>query len=219
MTRRFWTDIELKVLRKFYADEPTIAIAQALGRPVGQVYGQARKLGLQKSEAYMASPHASRLRRGDNIGKAYQFEKGHVPANKGIRRPGWAVGKMAQTQFKPGSSPHNTLPIGSYRLDKDGVLQRKINNNPGSNSVRWRGVHELVWVEANGPVPAKHIVVFKRGARTNVLEEITLDKIECISLAENMRRNTLHRYPTEIVDAIRARAVLNRRINRVEKHQ
>ena len=57
------------------------------------------------------------------------------------------------------------------------MLQRKINNDKGNNSVRWRGVHELVWVEANGPVPPKHIAIFGPGARTNVIEQITVDKI------------------------------------------
>ncbi|WP_237173002.1 HNH endonuclease [Paracandidimonas lactea] len=219
MTRKPWTEIEVKILRKFYADSPTERIAQALGRPLTQVYAKARRLGLVKSPAYLDSPHACRLRHGDNLGAEYRFKPGLIPANKGIRRPGYAPGRMAHTQFKVGQNPHNTLPIGAYRLDPSGILQRKISNNKGSNSMRWRGVHELVWVEANGPVPPKHIVVFKPGMRTNILEQITLDRVECISLAENMRRNSLHRYPKEIGDAIRARAVLNRRINHVEKHQ
>lgn len=60
---------------------------------------------------------------------------------------------------------------------------------------------------------------FKPGMHTVVYGEITVDRLECITKGENMRRNTLHRYPKEIADVIRARAVLNRRINHVEKHQ
>lgn len=212
-----WTPREVNTLAKLYPGHTAKEISLVLDRAVSAIYGKAKKLELSKSAEFYASSKSGRT--DGKRGAAGRFQKGLVPHNKGMRRPGWAPGRMAETQFKAGRSPHNTHPIGSYRIDKDGSLQRKINNNRGSNSVRWRGVHELVWVEANGPVPPKHIVVFKPGMRTAVLEEITLGKVECISLAENMRRNTLHRYPKDIVDAIRARGVLNRRINHVEKHQ
>ncbi|CAB3960116.1 hypothetical protein LMG7053_06166 [Achromobacter ruhlandii] len=55
--------------------------------------------------------------------------------------------------------------------------------------------------------------------RTADVDLITADKVECISFAENMRRNTLHRYPKEIAHAIQMRGALNRRIRNVEKHQ
>lgn len=212
-----WPQSDLDTLAKLYPDHTAKAISLGLDRSVTSIYGMAARLGLKKSAEFFVSPASGRL--DGTRGESGRFKKGLVPHNKGLRRPGWAVGRMTETQFKQGQDPHNTQPIGSYRFDKSGTLQRKINNNPGSNSVRWRGVHELVWVEANGPVPPKHIVVFKPGMRTNVLEDITLDKVECISLADNMRRNTLHRYPKEITDVIRARGALNRRINHVQKHQ
>jgi hypothetical protein len=215
--KRPWTPWELETLAKLYPDHTAKALSLVLDRAISAIYGKAKQLGLAKSTEFYAGPNSGRT--DGKRGRSARFHKGHVPANKGQRRPGYAPGRMAETQFKSGQDPHNTQVIGSYRFDKSGTLQRKINNNSGSNSVRWRGVHELVWIEANGPVPPKHIVVFKPGMRTNALEEITLDKVECISLAENMRRNTLHRYPKEITDVIRARAVLNRRINHVEKHQ
>ncbi|MDQ2150095.1 HNH endonuclease [Alcaligenaceae bacterium C4P045] len=214
MKRRIWTEVELAVVRKFYADTASSVIAAALGRPLSQVYGKAAKLGLKKSDAFLASEDACRLRRGDQVGKAHRFPKGHQPWNKGTK--GIHTGGEA-TQFKKGSKPHTTLPVGSYRHDKSGNLQRKIGEASGNNSVRWRGVHELVWIDANGPVPPKHIVVFKPGMRTGKLEEITIDKVECISLADHMRRNTLHRYPKEIVSAIQMRGALNRRINREQQ--
>lgn len=213
-----WQKKALAAFKRRYPHEPTAAIAADLGVTANACYRMARKLGLGKSEKYLASPAACRLRRGDNVGAASRFLPGHVPANKGLRRPGWAPGRMAATQFKPGHSPQTTRPVGSYRLSKDGILQRKIGTTKGNNSKRWRGVHELVWVAAHGPVPPKHIAVFKPGRRTNVLDEITLDRVECISLAENMRRNSYHnRYPKEIGLAIQARGALIRKINRTTK--
>lgn len=224
MKRGPWSDIEVAILRKFYADSPTEPIAMALGRTREQVYAKASALGLAKSEEYLASPHACRLRRGDGVGAAFRFQKGHVPANKGTRRPGWAPGRMAETQFKKGemagAAQHNYVPIGSKRISKDGYLERKMTDDPALVPARrWTAVHRLVWEAVHGPIPDKHVVRFKPGMSTAVEAEITVDKLECISLAENMRRNTIHRYPQEIKDAIRSVAVLNRRINNVEKHQ
>lgn len=213
-----WPKKAITALKRRYPHEPTATIAADLGITTNACYQMAAKLGLKKSPKYLASPAACRLRRGDNVGAACRFLPGHVPANKGLRRPGWAPGRMAATQFKPGNAPHTTLPVGSYRIDKQGNLQRKIGTAQGNNSKRWRGVHELVWVAAHGPVPPKHICVFKPGMRTAVLEEITLDRVECITLAENMRRNSYHnRYPKEIGLAIQARGALIRKINRTTK--
>jgi hypothetical protein len=85
-----------------------------------------------KSEAYLASPAACRLRRGDNIGAPYRFTKGHVPANKGLRRPGWGPGRMKETQFRKGERQGRAVklykPIGTERVSKDGYTERKIND-------------------------------------------------------------------------------------------
>lgn len=214
-----WPPKAVAALQRRYPHEPTAAIAADLGFTVRSVYQKARNLGLKKSEEYLASPAACRLRRGDKVGAACRFLPGNVPFNKGLK--GWqAGGRAAETQFRPGSSPHNTQPVGAYRFDKDGTLQQKIGTAKGNNSKRWRGVHELVWIAAHGPVPPGHIVIFKPGQRTTVLEEITLDRVECVSLAENMRRNSYHnRYPKEIGLAIQARGALIRKINRAERAQ
>jgi len=213
-----WAEARKAELVRRYPHEVTANIAADLGVTVSACYQMARTLGLKKTEAYLNGPEACRLRRCDNVGMGTRFQPGQTPPNKGLRRPGWAPGRMAETQFKTGRGPHNTEPIGSYRLSADGTLQRKIGNAKGSNSKRWRGVHELVWIAANGPLPPGHICVFKAGMRTSVLEEITADKVECISLAENMRRNSYHnRYPKEIGLAIQARGALVRKIRRVER--
>lgn len=214
--RHVWADAELQLLCDRYPHEKTEKVAAALGLKVAQVYRTAQRLGLKKTPEYLASPDACRLRLGGSVGAEYRFKPGQQVWNKGMK--GLCIGGE-QTQFKPGNTPHNTMPIGSYRHDKDGTLQRKVSDVKGNNSKRWRGVHELVWIEANGPVPPKHIVVFKPGMRTNVLDEITIDKVECITLAENMRRNTRHNLPKEINELVQLRAVLTRQINKRIKHE
>jgi hypothetical protein len=207
--RQFWTEEQIAQLIARYPHERTDRIAASIGRSMSSVYQRAQNMGLKKSPEYLASPDAGRTD-GKRGGEA-RFKPGHATWNKGMK--GLDIGGKA-TRFKPGQMPHNTHPVGSYRLDGGGILQRKISNDKGSNSKRWRGVHELVWAEENGPVPAGHIVVFKPGMRTNVLEEITANKVECITFAENMRRNTIHRLPKELAELCQLRGALNRQINK-----
>ncbi|MBN9357445.1 MAG: HNH endonuclease [Herbaspirillum huttiense] len=212
--KAIWTDSALALLVAEYPDTRTEDLALRLGMRLGQVYGKASAMGLKKSEAFMATPASGRTNGRQGVGT--RFPKGNKPWNKG--QSYHAPGRAAETQFKEGQQPYNTLPVGAYRLSKDGALQQKIGDRRGNSSVRWRGVHELVWTAANGPLPPKHIVVFKPGRRTAVLEEITLDAVECISLAENMRRNTRHNLPKELSDLIQLRGAITRQINRRTKN-
>lgn len=214
ITRRPWIPAEVRSLRKIYPHIRTADVALILGRNERSIQNKVNHLGLKKSRAFQNSSLSGRVFKGrhDGRGSCARFNKGHKPWNTGIHYE--AGGRSPLTRFKKGSKPHNTKPIGSLRFTKDGTLQRKVSNARGNNTKRWRGVHELVWIEANGPVPPGHIVVFKPGMRTNVLHEITPDRVECISWVENMRRNTYHRYPKELARVIQLRGALNRQINK-----
>lgn len=215
MKKSFWTPEQDEIMFSHYANTSMPKLMAMLPKTESAIYQRARTLGLRKNEDYLNSAEACRLRRGDNVGLPFRFVKGQAAWNKGTNFV--AGGRSIETRFKSGGKPLNTLPIGSYRLDKHNVLQRKISDKPGNASGRWRSVHELVWTEVNGPLPPKHIVVFKKGMKTNVLEEITIEKVECISLAENMKRNSLHRYPKEIAQLIQLQGAINRQINKKEK--
>ena len=200
---RPWAEAELQAVRQRYPSEPTQAIAADLGRTAHAIGMKAAALGLRKSAEFLASPASGRLR------------PGNVPPNKGQPYP--TRGRAIETQFKPGNKPHSTLPIGSYRLNPDGHLQRKVSDASGCNSKRWRNVAELVWTEAHGPLPPKHIVVFKPGQRTAVLEEITLDRVECISLAENARRNHPKNKHPELAKLVQLKGAITRQVNRIRQ--
>lgn len=216
--RKRWSEVEVQLLRWAYADSVTADIAKALGRPVGQVYAKARKLGLSKGAEYLASDRSGRIFKGGKLGVVSQFKPGQVPANKGLRHAkGWAPGNMASTQFKAGNRPHTWVPVGSLRINPEGYLERKVNDLPGNSSVRWHPVHRLVWTDANGPVPAGQVVVFKPGRRTAELEAITLDAVELITRRELMARNTVHNLHAQVLPIVRLRAQLTREINRRAK--
>ena len=211
--KRLWNPEEDAVMRSRYPDMPTADLAELLRRPFETVYHRAAKLGLHKSAAYMASPAACRLRRGDNIGAPYRFKKGQVPPNKGVRRPGWHAGRMKETQFKKGQVGVNTMPIGALRL-VDGYVYRKISAVPYvPYTVNWKPEHVLMWEAANGPMPPKHAVAFKNGDRY----DIRLDNLELISRRELMARNTVHNLPAPLPEVVQLIGALKRKIKRREK--
>ncbi len=198
-------------MRREYPNTPTADLARALGRSLSSVYMHAReKLGVSKSEAYMASPAACRLRRGDNVGAPYRFKKGQAPANKGIRRPGWHAGRMRETQFKRGQAGHNWKPIGATRL-VDGYVYRKVSDIRRVPWTRnWVPEHIRAWTEAHGPLAPGEALVFKNGDRTDV----RLDNLECITRRELMQRNSVHNLPAPLPQVIQLLGALKRKIRR-----
>lgn len=218
--KQSWSPAMDAEVRRRYPHDPAAQIAADMGLSTSQVYNRAWSLGIKKTRETIARMSRERAADPNHASRAFRFKKGQVPANKGLRRPGWAPGNMAKTQFKKGraaSEARNYCQIGSLRINKDGYLERKITDDPTIYPARrWIPIHRQVWIEANGPVPDRHMVVFKKGMRTNVLEEITLDRVECISLAENMRRNTFHNYGPEVAQVVQLRGAITRQINKRE---
>lgn len=205
----------MQMVREFYPIMPTEALAKVIRRPVNSVYMQAARLGLRKTPEYLAGPFACRLRRGDNVGAAFRFKPGHVPPNKGVK--GWdSGGRSVLTRFKPGQRPHTWKPVGSYRVNADGYLDRKVTDT-GYPPRDWVAVHRLVWIEAHGPIPAGHAIAFKPGRRSTERERITIDALELVSRANLMRRNSVHTVmPPELARVVLLRGALIRKINRRE---
>lgn len=207
MTGQAWTTEQLAVLAARYANEPTASLAASIGRTASAVFQQARKLGLAKSQEYLASPAASHLRRGNEIGAEFRFKPGQQVWNKGIRfTPG---GRSAETQFKLGLKPQTWHPVGTERITKDGILQRKVADT-GVKNVDWRPVHVLVWESAYGPVPESCVIVFADRNKRN----FDVSNLDCVDRAELMRRNSVHRLPKELAEVIQLRGAINRQINK-----
>lgn len=216
--KRLWSAADDATLRRRYPHEPTAVLSGALRRSTAAVYARADILGLHKSEAYLASPAACRLRRGDNVGAASRFRKGQVPPNKGLRRPGWHRGRMQETQFKRGERSDVAVklwkPIGTERISKDGYLERKINNDLPLQR-RWRAVHLIIWEAAHGPLPMGHAIVFKNGDKA----DIRLDNMECITRASLMARNSIHNWPQPLRNTVQLLGALNRQIRKRTSHE
>jgi hypothetical protein len=212
--RRYWCAEDLQLLRWLYPHVPTRKIAPILERSIEAVNGTAHKLGLHKTAAYLATPDACRLRRGDKIGQFCRFQPGNVPANKGTRRPGYAPGRMAETQFHKGQPPRNWLPIGSVRFSKEGYRQIKMTDT-GYPPRDWVCEHLLLWRDVHGPVPAGHALCFKDGNK----KHISIDNLEVITRGELMLRNTIHHLPPELKQLIFLNGVLKRKLREHDEKQ
>lgn len=212
-----WTTEQIAILRREYPHKTCADVARLVGHSLSSTYQMAIRLKIGKSDAFKESAASGRLTAMSAAGFNHRFKRGHSSWNKGT---GWtAGGRSIETRFRKGTMPHNTLSVGSYRLTKDGYLERKYAEAKGGPSKRWRSVHRLVWEAAHGPTPDGHVVVFKAGQRTAVLEEITLERLELVPRQELMKRNTLHRYPKEVVLAVQLRGALMRQINKRSKRE
>lgn len=205
-----------QVMRELYPEHPTDEVARVLRTTVKRIYQLATLLGLKKTEAYLSGQAGGRIQRGSDLGafKLSRFKPGHQPWNKGV--PFHAGGASVATRFQPGQMPHTWMPVGSLRIS-GGQLERKVAETPGPNHLRWTPVARLVWEAAHGPVPAGHLVVFKPGMKTTVLEQITLDRVECISRAENARRNVQWNRHPEVAHLMHLRGQITRQVNRLQR--
>lgn len=222
--RHVWTPEQEIYMRDQYANVSTSAIAQRLQLPAALVYSKAARMGLHKSEEFLASSGSGRMMaKGVSLSPSTQFKPGQVPPNKGLRRPGYAPGRMASTQFKKGqctgAAAKNWRPIGTILSDYEGYLRIKVREAvhgqepTGFGNVRvWPLLQRHVWEQANGQIPAGHVIVFRDKNRSNC----DLDNLELVSRADLARRNSMwNNYPKELADVIQLAGALKRKLNRI----
>ena len=209
--RRYWTEGELELLRRNYADTIAADLVDVIGRPLSSIYSKAKKLGLEKSEGFYDGPASGRT--NGERGASARFQKGNSPANKGKKLPGH--GNPA-TFFKKGQRPLNWMPVGSFRVASAGYLQIKLTDT-GYPPRDWVMYHRHLWEQAHGAIPDGHMVAFRPGRRTLERDLITLDALELVSRADWIKRHTLHNYPKEIVQVHQLRGAITRQINKRTK--
>ena len=218
--KRTWSEQELATLRRLYPHQRTADIAELLGIDLLLVYRRASSLGLRKSAEFAASDKSGRTLKGGTLSQATQFRAGQSSWNKGLHYT--AGGRSAETRFKKGhmsgAAQHNWVPIGTLRISKDGYLERKVTDDQSLVPARrWKAVHRLVWEAAHGPIPASHVVAFRKGQFTNAIELLTADRLECISRADNARRNSIWSKDPELAKLYQLKGAINRQVNRMQK--
>lgn len=209
--RRRWTPAEDALLRAKYPHMQTAKLVPLLPwRSLTTIYQHARMLGIAKTEAYLASEDACRLRRGDDTGSAHRFKKGQAPWNKGTH---WTAGGRSKlTRFKKGNRSARWDPeiyaLGALRINSDGGLDIKVREGLRA----WDSMARYVWTSEKGSIRKGWIIRAKNGDQ----HDTRIENLECISRRENLRRNYHDRYPKELKRLVQLRGALNRQINKRE---
>lgn len=214
-----WTKREERLLRKLYPNTKSEKLAKQFRVPLHVLYGHAHRMGLCKTAEYLRSPEALILVRNPELGAKYRFKKGLIPANKGLRRPGYAPGRMASTQFKKGQTNGRAaqleMPLWSFRW-VDGYMMLKTGQQHAPPNTGWEYVHRLIWEQANGPLPdwREARLWWKDSDHGNC----SLANLELLNAAEHMARTTVHNLPAPLKQVIQLTNALKRKIrNREER--
>lgn len=211
-----FTDEILKELKELYPTTRAEDLAKKFNCGVSSIYYHARKLGVKKTDEFIAEASREAVKTNHNFNK-HQFKKGQTPFNKGVPQREWMkppsieIGKA--TRFKKGHVPHNHKPIGHERITRDGYVEVKVRDNGYKKNFALK--HRLVWEEHNGKIPEGHNVQFRDGNKQNC----DINNLYLISRADQMQDNTAIRYPAELRMAMRLSNRLKRKINEINENE
>lgn len=157
---------EEKYIREHYGSKPIREIAAHLGRRKSVVMHHIRLMGLE-----LTPEQRERMK------SLSQFKKGQPSHNKG------KAGKPNQASFKPGHAPANALHDGAITIrQKQGEKPYKFYR---VGAAQWVYLHRYVWQQANGPIPAGHVIRFIDGDSLNC----ELSNLKLITQAEHVMLN------------------------------
>lgn len=185
-------------LRANYKKLPQKRIAETIGRSHTFVVTRLKQLGLVIPREII-----------EQFRKESQIKPGNVPLNKGKKMSKEMYNKCAPTMFKKGQLPHTTLYDGCITVrhdhpDRKGHRYKWIR----ISKAKWEMLHVHNWKKKHGPIPKGFIVAFKTADTMNC----SPGNLMLITRAENMKRNTIHRYPMELKQTMRMIGRLSRKI-------
>jgi hypothetical protein len=174
------------LLRELYPDHLTDDLVAVLGFPKHKILSKASRMKIKKSEAFMNSELSGRL---DGVrGGKTRFQKGQKSWNKGKKQTEYMSAEMiartAETRFKVGQNPHNTVEIGYVRITKDGYLEMKVRHDEGENR-NFVLLQRLIYEQHHGVIPEGFIVEFIDRNPMNV----AIDNLRLCSRVDNLMRN------------------------------
>jgi hypothetical protein len=213
--RKLWTAADDWMLRAYYPHIRTQALALRLDHAYSSTSTRARLLGVRKSSDFMAAMLRECGMQALQSGAATRFQRGIVPVNKGLRRPGYSIGRgrMRETQFTKGHVSLNTMPLWSFRW-VDGYIMLKTGAKHAPPNDGWEYVHKLIWEQANGPLPkwTEARLWWKDGDHANN----SLSNLKLVIGRDHVARTTIHTLPAPLKAVILLKGALKRRIRRME---
>jgi len=153
----------------------------------GRHYSDITKMFNKRFGFNLTENHISNLlnRTGLTTGLKGYFPKKHIPWNKGMK--GFYVPGSEKGWFKKGNKPKNTMPLGSEKITKDGIIEVKISNAHGNGSKRWKSKHSIIWQKAHGKIPKGSVIIFADGNRRN----FNLSNLICVTRNELYQLNRM----------------------------
>lgn len=226
MASKPWTKEEEAFLRKHYKTMTHKAIAKALGRSHGAVSNKAERMQLLKKPSNRRFWYGERLH---DLKRLYP----HTPNKELAKRFGvtqkavldaarrYGVRKNQDVahagRFKKGSAPSDGRPIGTVRVESDGMVRIKVNDKYKGKNENWITYQLYLWLEAGNEPPADgYFVRIKREFLSLHHTKLTADHLEVVDRAANLERNSIHNYPPELKSVMRTLGRLRKEIN--EKH-
>jgi hypothetical protein len=196
-----YSDKEKNLIKKFYPNTPTVCICGLLGRPYASVRKIALKNGVKKTDAYLVKQS-----------QKYGFQKNHIPFNKGKKETEYlsqdAISKMRETGFKKNHIPKNAKSVGYEAINAKGYMEIKVI---GERKLILK--HHYIYQNHFGKIPKGNIVIFKD---KNIFN-FDIDNLECITKKENVKRNSIVRYPKDLRKLLHKHSKLKRLINAKSK--
>ena len=122
------------------------------------------------------------------------------------------------TMFKKGNVPASCVHFGKpylhTRIKEDGYVEKLWFIQEGTNK---RSAYLAYLCRQNGIDLTGKKPILKDGfdhSRAPTIEDIMI-----VTNAENMRRNTVHRYPKEVVRLCQLKGALQRQINKLQENE
>lgn len=170
--------------RKYSEEERKFIYAYAYGHSYKEIMEEFNRrfepeIGLNQIRAYLKNHKIL-------TGHSGRFEKGHVPANKGMK--GTCAPGCEKTWFKKGNTSVKHKPIGTESI--------RHNFNKGESYIyikvaepnKWRRKHILEWEKYYGPVPKGKVVIFLDGDTSNT----DISNLQMIDRSIHARLNQNH---------------------------
>jgi len=191
------TDQEKQFIIENYRKYTNHELAKMLGRSETSIQRQRKLAGLSKQ----------------NTGR---FKKGMVSHNKGKKQIEFmspeAIERTKASRFKKGNIPHNAK--GHY--DGEVTVRRckgRLYKYVRISLRRWRELHRVTWEQHHGAIPKGYNVQFRDGNSLNC----DISNLYLISRKEQIKLNTIQRFPPEVKKTIRVLGKLRRKIKHYEE--
>jgi hypothetical protein len=206
--KKTWTELESSLLLALYPCTQSQALAGLFNCSISKVYARAKRCNLKKSTWFKNSPMSSRLNRGDEVGKAHRYQKGNIPANKGVKGMPSHPNSIA-TQFKAGQRSKNWRPVGSTRIDRDGYVLIKMSEG----KFKWEFLHRMIWQRLNGAIDTDYLLSFIDSNKKNC----NITNLSLVSKKQHAINNSVHKYGPEIAELYRMKSNITKEINKRER--